>query len=58
MIGLIFLEKIQYDGKKFQTTKINEIFSLMIQEDKMLKKRQNPVIEVLSCKVTTHRIHL
>ena len=52
LIGLIFPEKIQYDGKKYQTTKINDVFALMIQENKQLQKRHAVQNSDMSCGVT------
>ena len=52
LIGLIFPEKIQFDGKKCQTTKINEVFALMIQENKQLQKRHTVQNSDMSCRVT------
>lgn len=52
LVGLIFPEKIQFDGKKCQTTKINEVFALMIQENSQLQKRHIAQNGDMSCKVT------
>ena len=52
LIGLIFPEKLQFDGKKYQTTKINDVFALMIQENKQLQKRHIAQNDGMSCRVT------
>lgn len=40
IIGSIFPEKFEFDGKKYRTARINEVFSLICSLDKGLAKRK------------------
>lgn len=48
IIGSIFPEKFQFDGKKYRTARINEVFALICSLDKGLKKKQPDLFAGLS----------
>lgn len=48
IIGSIFPENLVFDGKHYQTTRINEVFALICNTDKGLKKKQPSKITGLS----------
>ena len=61
MIGLIFPEKLVYTNKSFQTTKPNELLTLLCSESKGLRKKETGLSIVKnekSCRVTALGVYL
>ena len=43
LIGSIFTEKIEFDGKKYRTSKLNEVAALIFQDNSELQKEEQGV---------------
>jgi len=48
IVGPIFPEKIEFDGKKYQTKKVNEFFDLICRVDNQFKQKQPDISVKLS----------
>ena len=51
LLGLIFPEKVEFDGKSFRTKKINAVFELIDNETKQLRETKKDKPTDLSCSV-------